>query len=317
MIYPRNKIQPSLEQHLGKDINIICYRYSLHHLRLLYSLMAPKRKPKLLVTQNIGEPIPDASEDPPPPPPPPTPLPTASKQQTLVSCYNSTYKATIIRLLSEDPEVQSILAASQKANILKLLQEDEEIRNTIMGMTRTKIRKVAVVEAAVDEPPPPLDKRILAFLRANLKTALTYEEFSEKVAIEYEDLELILREGFVEGFTTLILRNLANLELSQRPVHSFTSELTAVYIKVSGTKWRRDVAILAEIVFDFSQKVDIKIAEFREKGATSQTSQTSQTSEEWNAHLDSIRKQASGGIDRIRLIDDICKRVAEGVFVVI
>ena len=267
--------------------------------------MAPKRKSE-------PEPIVEA-------PPPPTPPPTASKQQTLVSCYNSTYKATIIRLLSEDPEVQSILAASQKANILKLLQEDEEIRNTIMGMTRTKIRKVAVAEAAplvaADEPPPPLDKRILAFLRANLKTALTYEEFSEKVAIEYEDLELILREGFVEGFTTLILRNLANLELSQRPVHSFTSELTAVYIKVSGTKWRRDVAILAEIVFDFSQKVDIKIAEFREKGATSQTSQTSQTSEEWNAHLDSIRKQASGGIDRIRLIDDICKRVAEGVFV--
>lgn len=246
--------------------------------------------------------------------PEPIPPPTASKQQTLVSCYNSTYKATIIRLLNEDPEVQSILAASQKASLLKLLQEDEEIRNTIMLMgTRTKIRKVAVAKAAPAPPamdeatPPPLDKRILAFLRANLKTAFTYEEFSEKVAIEYEDLELILREGFVEGFATLILRNLANLELSQRPVHSFTSDLTAVYIKVSGTKWRRDVAILAEIVFDFSQKVDIKIAEFREKGGT----------EEWNEHLDCIRKQASGGIDRIRLIDDICKRVAEGVFVVI
>lgn len=297
------------------------------------------------------------------------------KQQTLISSYNATYKATIIRLLREDQEIQETLSDAIlhmndnnsiiqdiikksmlemewgdstirnniKSIVLELLDKDTEVRDAIVQLVATsapkgRTRAKSLVEPTVVAQPSneivSIEKRILAFLRKNTKTSITYEEFLEKIVITDEDLECILERGFVSGFTTLILRNLKNLELSQRPVVSFKrdtmglSDLIGVYVKLSPIKWKRDGPplpgkgsedaeigepkweFLKEIVFDFAQKVDIKITETRDGEPPEGWER-----ESWNEHIDRIRKQASGGIDRIKLISDICRRVAEGSFV--
>ena len=158
------------------------------------------------------------------------------------------------------------------------------------------------------------------YLRSHIKTAMTYEEFTKGVVISEADLDYILENGFVDGFTQLILRSLEDLEIPKRPVVSFMRDLTGVYIKVSPTKWKRDVdsrdgggdegwVHLREIVFDFAQKVDIKIAEMRDAPIPEKWERDG-----WNDRLDRIRKQASGGIERIKLISDICRGVAIGTY---
>lgn len=295
------------------------------------------------------------------------------KQQTITSSYNSVYKANIMKLLSEDTDIQEILTnfilrinennllsynqesiknsiininwndiniqSNIKTIIINLLSEDIEIKNTILGLIpQSKTQKKTISSKVSDTiienkppPPPPIDtnlsfdKRILAFLKYNLNTALSYEEFSNIVIIEEIDLENILQKGFVEGFVDLIINNFKKIELSQRPIHSFARDNSAVYIKISSTKWKRDIPssiknnenisekkweYLCEMIFDFSQKVDIKIAEIREAGPSDGIAY-----DVWNNRLNCIRKQASGGIDRIRLISDICQKIAESVFV--
>ena len=363
--------------------------------------MAPKQRKKTIPTNKTPQedippppPLKDDTSDyesssdsesdisevtpPPPPLPPPKPLAPPLKQQTLMSSYSGSYKATILKLLREDPQVQEVLAETilritgnggnpitpsdgdLHNRLLKLLQEDAELRDAILGILPKPRSRASKPKATKpdNQPQPqqpthitqpddntnlPFEKRTLAFLRAHAHTALTYEEFSEQSEITDADLECILQKGFVEGFSTLILRNLANLELSQRPVLSFARDHSAVYVKIGPTRWKRDappqsntnkrnienethtseVAIgenkgcsntkweyLSEIVFVFSQKVDIKIAELRSDGLSD-----GWTQESWNDRLDRVRKQASGGIDRIRLISDICRQIANGAFV--
>ena len=320
--------------------------------------------------------ISEVTPQPPPPPPPPKPVAPHPplKQQTLMSSYSGSYKATILRLLREDQQVQEVLAETilritgngvnitapsdgdLRNRLLRLLQEDAQLRDVVLSIRpKSKPRKPKPKATTPDTQPPhqqqptpavvtnlPFEKRTLAFLRANAHTALTYEEFAEQAEITDADLECILQKGFVEGFSTLILRNLTILELSQRSVLSFARDNSAVYVKIGPTRWKRDappqsntnkrtieneihtseVAIaenkggsnkweyLSEMVFAFSQKVDIKIAELRSAGPSD-----GWTMESWNDRLDRVRKQASGGIDRIRLISDICRQIADGAFV--
>ena len=211
----------------------------------------------------------DISEVTPPPPPLPPPKPIAPhpplKQQTLMSSYSGSYKATILRLLREDPQVQEVLAETilritgnggnpttpsdgdLRNRILRLLQEDAQLRDAILGIlpkprSRTSKPKTTApntqphpqpqTSMPADETNLPFEKRTLAFLRANAHTALTYEEFAEQAEITDADLECILQKGFVEGFSTLIHRNLTNLELSQRSVLSFARDHSAVYVKI-------------------------------------------------------------------------------------
>ena len=241
--------------------------------------MAPKRKPKLLVTQVVREPIPDASEDPLPPPPPPPPKP--AKQQTLMTHFikpsapipkiplpssreeekprDKLTKARnhTIRLLREDPDIQEILVdvilatakkceeSEIKTTVLRLLREDTEIRDAILGLITKPKRKRETAKAALAAATAediPLDKRVIAFLRKHSKTSLTYEEFVEQIEVTYADLECMLHRGFVDGFATLILRNWANLDLSCRPMYSFSKDDTMVYIKTTSNRWKRDVA---------------------------------------------------------------------------
>lgn len=299
----------------------------------------------------------DISEATPPPPvPPKAPPPVVTggglRQQTLVSSYAGTYKATILRLIREDPDIRGALAGvglglggggDTHQNIVYSPLPD--IRTTILGLLRhdTEIRAVLgeiIASSAapskprsraksgggggdpVPDPPLTFEKRTMAYLRNNIQTAFTYEAFTEQATIEDEDLEVILERGFVEGFAALILRNLGCLEQTQRPVVSFARDYSAVYVKVGSTKWKRDGVIpgvmggeelkwdnMREIVFDFAQKVDIRVAELGGVDAPDGWS-----ADAWRDRVDRIRKQASGGIDRIRLIDDICRLVAEGMF---
>ena len=247
-----------------------------------------------------------------------------------------------IRLLREDSDIQEILVdvmlatakkceeSEIKTTVLRLLREDTEIRDAILGLIPKPHRKRETAKAALaaDLADIPLDKRVIAFLRKHSKTSLTYEEFVEQIEVTYADLECILHRGFVDGFATLILRNWANLDLSCRPMYSFSKDDTMVYIKTTSNRWKRDVAStednggaggsapsfsgLREIVFYVSQKVDIKIAEFRDSPPVAADDMSVDS---WEDHLDCIRKQASGGIERIRLIGDICRSLVDGIFV--
>lgn len=201
-----------------------------------------------------------------------------------------------------------------KSTILKFIREDTDIQEAIVSLIKRNPRRKSATIKPTEQPPPPppppcpyippttSKNPILDYLKLNITHVIQYEDFVELSVVEIEDLEYILEHGFIEGFVQLIKKNLDQLEFKTRPIQSFRRDYTAVYIKTGPKSWKKDsvkLENLAEIVFGFSQKVDIKISEVY-----------SDTDKLYVA-----RRHASGGIDRIQHIEEICQRIADYCYV--
>jgi hypothetical protein len=151
-----------------------------------------------------------------------------------------------------------------------------------------------------------------SFLRKICKNAILYDNFLEQIQITSEDLQQIEQNGFLEGMTILIQQKLAALDIKTRPIHCVNLKTYETYFRFEHGRWKKDTIEnenLLQMVYDFSQKIDIAISEFREKKPKGISNK------EWNEKCDRIMKQASGGFDRPKHIIEISKRIAKFVHI--
>jgi hypothetical protein len=64
-------------------------------------------------------------------------------------------------------------------------------------------------------------------------------DFVDSLKLQLSDLENIGRMGFVEGLSSIIVRNLRELDITRRPVHCSDSKREVLYIK-DENKWEKE-----------------------------------------------------------------------------
>ena len=77
------------------------------------------------------------------------------------------------------------------------------------------------------------------FLNETCKNAMNIMDFVNSVKLQVSDLENVGKLGFVEGISNIIVKNLNNLDITQRPVHCTDSKREVMYIK-DEDKWFND-----------------------------------------------------------------------------
>ena len=77
------------------------------------------------------------------------------------------------------------------------------------------------------------------FLNETCKEAMNISEFVDSIKMELCDLERIGEKGYIEGITNIILKNLKELDVTQRPVHCTDKKRETIYIK-DDNKWEKD-----------------------------------------------------------------------------
>jgi hypothetical protein len=77
------------------------------------------------------------------------------------------------------------------------------------------------------------------FLNETCKDALNISEFVSSIKVSLTDLENTGRQGYVEGISNIILKNLNNLEQYQRPIHCSDFKREVIYIK-DNDKWEKE-----------------------------------------------------------------------------
>jgi len=206
-------------------------------------------------------------------------------------------------IVAKSPIMDSMKPAFKSA-ILRLIKEDEDIQNAIKSLqinTVTKRKSNAITQNKIIIQPSTdqYKKSILEYLKNQAIDALQYEEFVNTSIIDNSDLDYILEHGFIDGFVYIIKKNLDNLDPACKPIYSFNRDYSAIFVKITTKNWKRETTKLenlSEIVFGFSQKIDLKIAEICDKDQD---------------YINRLRKHASGGIDRIRFIEEVCKKIAD------
>jgi hypothetical protein len=77
------------------------------------------------------------------------------------------------------------------------------------------------------------------YLNETCKDAMNITDFVNSINLSLEDLENTGRKGYVEGISTIFLKNLNNIEHHMRPIHCSDQKREIIYIK-DNDKWEKE-----------------------------------------------------------------------------
>ena len=77
------------------------------------------------------------------------------------------------------------------------------------------------------------------FLNETCKDAMNIMDFVDSIKLQLSDLERVGELGYVEGISNIIVKNLKDLDVTQRPVHCTDKKRETLYIK-DEDKWEKD-----------------------------------------------------------------------------
>jgi hypothetical protein len=77
------------------------------------------------------------------------------------------------------------------------------------------------------------------FLNETCKDAMNIMDFVDSIKLQLSDLERVGELGYIEGISNIIVKNLKELDITQRPVHCTDKKRETMYIK-DDDKWEKD-----------------------------------------------------------------------------
>ena len=77
------------------------------------------------------------------------------------------------------------------------------------------------------------------FLNETCKDAMNIMDFVDSIKLQLSDLERVGELGYVEGISNIIVKNLKELDVTQRPVHCTDKKRETMYVK-DENKWEKD-----------------------------------------------------------------------------
>ena len=104
------------------------------------------------------------------------------------------------------------------------------------------------------------------FLNETCKDAMNIMDFVDSIKLQLSDLERVGELGYIEGISNIILKNLKELDVTQRPVHCTDKKRETMYIK-DEDKWEKDEEGLKlhKVVRKVACKNQNLIPKFKEK----------------------------------------------------
>jgi hypothetical protein len=77
------------------------------------------------------------------------------------------------------------------------------------------------------------------FLNETCKNAMNINDFVNSIKLQLSDLENVGKIGYVEGLSKIIIKNLKDMDVTERPVHCSDSKRETMYVK-DQDKWEKE-----------------------------------------------------------------------------
>jgi hypothetical protein len=151
------------------------------------------------------------------------------------------------------------------------------------------------------------------FLNETCKDAMNITDFVDSLKLQLSDLEKVGELGYVEGISSIIINNLKELDVTQRPVHCTDKKRETIYIK-DEDKWEKDEENkkMHRLVKKVADKNARMLPKFKEKYPEYRKS-TSRYSDQYNKIL--IESMGGSGDNDFEKEEKIIKRVSKEVVV--
>ena len=152
------------------------------------------------------------------------------------------------------------------------------------------------------------------FLNETCKNAMNIMDFVDSLKLQLNDLERMGEIGFVNGMSNIIIKNLQNMDVTERPVHCTDQKREVIYVKDEG-KWDKEEdnkPKLRKAIKHIAHKNAKLIGEFKTKHPDYRIS-SSKISEQYNTMV----IEAMGGMGSNDLCNEnkIIKRISKEIAV--
>jgi hypothetical protein len=127
-----------------------------------------------------------------------------------------------------------MMVAKQNADLIK---DNNELRTMIMKVIENGTHNTTNNNTHTNSHNKAFNLNF--FLNETCKDAMNIMDFVDSIKLQLSDLEGVGELGYVEGISKIIVKNLKELDVTQRPVHCTDKKRETMYIK-DDDKWEKD-----------------------------------------------------------------------------
>jgi len=200
---------------------------------------------------------------------------------------------------------------NEKDLIITLLNQNNQLQNQIVEMCKERnLPTLNNTNGYINSNNKTFNLNV--FLNEQCKDAMNITEFVDSLKLQLSDLESVGKLGYVEGISSIIVKNLKEMDIHKRPVHCSDSKREVMYIK-DEDKWEKenDEKIkLRKVIKKIAHKNSKLIPQFREKHPDCNKSD-SKFSDQYNKLI--IEAMGGSGENDLEKEDKIIKRIAKEV----
>ena len=206
-----------------------------------------------------------------------------------------TDKNLIMMLINENKELKTMMLEQQNM-MMKVIENGT---NNTTNITHTNSHNKAF--------------NLNFFLNETCKDAMNIMDFVDSIKLQLSDLEGVGELGYVAGISNIIVKNLKELDVTQRPVHCTDKKRETMYIK-DEDKWEKDEEKkkLHKVVRKVTCKNQNLIPKFKEKHPDCNTYH-SKFSDQYNKII--IESMGGSGDNEYEKEEKIIKNISKQVFI--
>jgi hypothetical protein len=195
--------------------------------------------------------------------------------------------------------------------VLEIVKQNNELTNKIVDLSQ-QINTTTVTNNISNTSNMNSNNKTFnlnVFLNETCKDAMNIMDFIDSIKLQLSDLESLGKLGYVEGITSIIVKNLKAMDVHKRPVHCSDSKREVMYVK-HDNKWEKeseDKTKLRKLIKRVAHKNTGLLPQYKEKYPDCDT----RLSEQYNKLI----IEAMGGLgDNLKEKEDkIIHRIAKEV----
>ena len=136
----------------------------------------------------------------------------------------------VIKLMNENADIKNAMIKENS----KLQQQNYELQKQVLDVCKNMKPSIANICNNNNKT-----FNLHFFLNEQCKDAMNISEFINSVTLSVKDLERVGTLGYVEGISSIIIKQLGNLDIHKRPMHCSDTKRETLYIK-DENKWEKE-----------------------------------------------------------------------------
>jgi hypothetical protein len=123
-----------------------------------------------------------------------------------------------------------------------LIKENSEFKNMIMEIVKNGIHNTNNTNNTNNSNHTNSHNKtfnLQVFLNETCKNAMNITDFMESIQLQLSDLEDVGELGYVNGISNIIIKNLKELDITERPIHCTDAKREVLYVK-DQNKWEKE-----------------------------------------------------------------------------